>query len=390
MPVEQLAPSPDVRIQPPPAPSASVPASRPPDATPAQASTPGSATNVTPERIAALGRQLAQDLESSRSEIGSINLQTRLLSLNARIEAARAGSVGDSFGVVAGEMIQLSERTEEVSKDLQKAAEATLAELLRISDALGTEVRGKRLSDLALNNIDLIDRNLYERSCDVRWWATDSAVVDALSTPSAEAAAYASKRLGVILNAYTVYFDIVLVDREGRVVANGRPQQYRSTGATVKDRTWFRSALQAASGDEFGFEGPFRSPLVNNESVLVYSCPVCEQGDAHGRQLGVLGILFRWDALADTIVRNTPVDASEKAHTRACILAPDGSLLADSSGQALQGKLSLPDREKLFASPKSFREVLIDRVPHLIGHARAPGFETYSTGWHSVVLQRRV
>ena len=30
-----------------------------------------------------------------------------------------------------------------------------------------------------LTNIDLIDRNLYERSCDVRWWATDSSVVDA-------------------------------------------------------------------------------------------------------------------------------------------------------------------------------------------------------------------
>src|SRR6266571_2758733 len=38
--------------------------------------------------------------------------------------------------------------------------------------------RGERMVDLALNAIELIDRNLYERTCDVRWWATDSAVVD--------------------------------------------------------------------------------------------------------------------------------------------------------------------------------------------------------------------
>lgn len=38
------------------------------------------------------------------------------------------------------------------------------------------------MTDLALNVVDLIDRNLYERSCDVRWWATDSAVVQALES----------------------------------------------------------------------------------------------------------------------------------------------------------------------------------------------------------------
>ena len=35
--------------------------------------------------------------------------------------------------------------------------------------------------DLALNAIEFIDRNLYERTCDVRWWATDSAVVDCVA-----------------------------------------------------------------------------------------------------------------------------------------------------------------------------------------------------------------
>lgn len=39
------------------------------------------------------------------------------------------------------------------------------------------ETRGERLVDLARNVIDIIGRNPYERSCDVRWWATDAARV---------------------------------------------------------------------------------------------------------------------------------------------------------------------------------------------------------------------
>jgi hypothetical protein len=69
-----------------------------------------------------------------------------------------------------------------------KSRRASVAKSLwanRIENSLGhrlvAQIRGSRLPDLSLNAIDIIDRNLYERSCDVRWWATDSAIVDELS-----------------------------------------------------------------------------------------------------------------------------------------------------------------------------------------------------------------
>ena len=40
--------------------------------------------------------------------------------------------------------------------------------------------------------IDLIDRNLYERTCDVRWWATDSAMVAAAAEKGYATGAFAS------------------------------------------------------------------------------------------------------------------------------------------------------------------------------------------------------
>jgi hypothetical protein len=341
----------------------------------------------TPERISSLSSELARCIAASGNEIEQINLQTRLLSFNAQIEAARAGTAGVAFGVVGQEMVSLSHRTAEAAGRLRTESQGLVSELTAISRSLSSDVRGTRLADLALVNIDLIDRNLYERSCDCRWWATDAAVVAALAQPTAASAQHAAERLAVILKAYTVYFDIVLADADGRIIANGRPDRYRSAGTNHAGAAWFRSALACASGDEFGFQSAHRSPLAGNERVLVYSCKVGRDGRADGATLGVLGVVFRWDALADTIVRQTPVDEADRPHTRACIVAPDGTLLADSAGHALEQKLDLPDRAQLFALAKGHREIQFAGRRAVVGIARSPGFETYATGWHSVVIQ---
>jgi hypothetical protein len=341
----------------------------------------------TPERISQLSTDLARCIAASGTEIEQINLQTRLLSFNAQIEAARAGAAGVAFAVVGQEMVSLSHRTAEAAERLRTDSQGLVGELTAISRSLSSDVRGTRLADLALVNIDLIDRNLYERSCDCRWWATDDAMVAALAQPTPAAAQHASERMAVILKAYTVYFDIVLADRDGVIIASGRPDRYHSVGTNHATAPWFKSALACATGDEFGFQTAHRSPLAANERVLVYSCKVCRGGQASAEPLGVLGVVFRWDALADTIVRQTPVDESDRQRTRACIIAPDGTLLADSAGRALEQKLELPDRAGLFSLKKGHREIEIGGSRTVVGIARSPGFETYATGWHSVVLQ---
>ena len=50
----------------------------------------------------------------------------------------------------------------------------------------------------------------------------NAAVVDAVQQPGASSARHASKRLGVILDSYTVYLDLWVIDTNGRVVASGR------------------------------------------------------------------------------------------------------------------------------------------------------------------------
>ena len=337
--------------------------------------------------ISTLSTTLLTGLDTALEQISGVNRTTHLLSVNARIEAARAGDAGHSFAVVATEMNRLSSQVEAITQDLRAQSHRTGAGMRDVVAGYVTQVRDARLCELALVNIDLIDRNLYERSCDVRWWATDAAAVACARDPSPAACAYAARRLGQILDSYTVYQDLVLVDGRGRVLANGRPAAHPSAGADVSGEGWFTQALASRSGAEFGCSSVHASPLVGGKRVLVYSCAVREGGEAHGAVLGVLGILFDWDALALTVLRRTPLTPEEWAGSRACIIDSRGQVLADSR-QGGSERIDLADWKPLLDLPRGSRIATVDGERCCIAHAASPGYETYRSGWHSLIIQR--
>ena len=338
------------------------------------------------DSIRHLSKSISSKMNNSLRKIDDINMRVRLLSFNAQIQAAKAGEAGRTFAVVANEIGNLSTNTAQVAEGLAEETKNDIAQLSEISSFLSV-VRGGRLVDLALTNIDLIDRNLYERSCDVRWWATDSSAVDALTKPGPESSRHACERLGVILNAYTVYYDIVLCDLNGTVIANGRSGKYKSIGMNVAANEWFRKARSSASGDDFGFETVHASPLVQGQHILAYSCGVRRDGQANGELIGVLGILFNWEALAQTIVNRTPLSPAEKENTRVCIIDSSGTVLADTQNAILKERINIAHLESLILQGKGFTNAEQHGIPTLFAIATAPGYETYSTGWHSIIIQ---
>lgn len=340
-----------------------------------------------PEAVADLTRELDTVMDRTISAIDNVNDQIRVLALNARIEAARAGEAGKAFNIVAMEIAGLSNNSAKVVSNLKRRSGSTLERIGNVSTRMATEFNGMRLSDLALMNIDLVDRNLYERSCDVRWWATDASLVAALSQKKKDAFDYASQRLGVILDSYTVYFDLVLCDLTGKIVASGRPDQFRSQGTEHSQSVWFQSALRTRSGREFGFESVHRSPLVNDRHVLVYSCCVREDGDVNGKPIGVLGVVFNWEGLSQTIVDGVSLTAEEKSRTRVCMVNDQGTVLADSHNRMLTDTIEFSERSDLFAQKKGYCVARIGGKKCCVAHALSPGFETYATGWHSLLIQ---
>jgi len=328
--------------------------------------------------------QLADAMHTAINEIREINENAKLLSLNARIEAARAGSSGAAFGVVAQEMQGLSNKTASVADDMANKTQESISRLVNI---IGGNVRGTRLADIALNSIDLIDRNLYERTCDVRWWATDSALVDALTQPSDASAAFASKRMGVILNAYTVYLDLVLCDSTGQIIANGRPNNFSVVGRNESKAAWFSKALATRSGNDFAFQSAHRSQLVGNESVLIYSATVRRHGEANEPILGALGVVFNWEALSSAVLQNASLNEFESQRTLRLIIDENFAVLASSRPLPFDFKLPVQKIESLLSESKGYFLTDLDNKKVCIAYAKSPGFETYSTGWNAILIQ---
>jgi hypothetical protein len=343
--------------------------------------------NFSPEVVASLTNTLDTVMDKTISAIDRVNDQIRVLALNARIEAARAGDAGKAFNIVAMEIAGLSNTSTTVVANLKRRSRKTLTRISKISESMAASFKGVRLCDLARMNIDLVDRCLYERSCDVRWWATDDAFVAALTEKSPKSAEHASQRLRTILESYTVYNDLLICNTAGQVVANGRPDLFRTAGTEVAGNAWFQTAMQTRTGRDYGFQTVHNSSCVNNRPSVIFSAAIREGGLVDGRVLGVLGIVFNWETFANDIVKNVALSDEEKATTRVCIVDSAGQVLADSAGRMLQDAIDFSGRSRLFAGKAGHAVAEVGGSNCYIGHAHSAGFETYACGWHSVLIQ---
>ena len=334
-----------------------------------------------PEKILALTKQVSTLATSKVDEIRKITQMTRILSINASIEAARAGDSGAGFAVVAEAVGTVSKDIEAIAERLHSDLGVKVKELNEVGLNLIANIKGTRLADLALNMIDVIDRNLYERSCDVRWWATDSSVISCASKGAGESRS-ASDRLAVILESYTVYLDIWIAGQDGTVLSHGRPKQYPSVaGTSVKEEEWFRRAMKTRDGGDFVACDIAASRLLGGAQVATYATAIRENGAKTGKPIGALAIFFDWEKQSQDVVSSVRLTDAEKQSTRCLILNSNYRVIASSA------KSDDMDHYPLKASGESIG-TFVDDSGRLVGFARTPGYETYKgLGWYGALVQ---
>jgi hypothetical protein len=329
--------------------------------------------------IARLTAEVDQIACDKAKSIQQITNQMKMLALNALIESSRAGAQGAGFAVVAQEVRSVGQQVEAIARDLETQLTGRTANLTQSIEKMTERSRGERMIDLALNAIELMDRNLYERTCDVRWWATDSAVVDCAADSSAGNIAHVAGRLAVILRAYTVYLDLWLCDLDGNVVASARSDRFDVRKANVASSRWFTDALKLRSGDDYVAGDVERQPLLGNAPVATYCGSVREGGNANGKPLGILAIHFDWETQARAIVEGIRVD-DDKA--RVLLVDSKFRVIASSDGQGLLA-------ERVPLTPNGGRSgVYKDPGGSQVAFHLTPGYETYrGLGWFGVIVR---
>jgi len=158
--------------------------------------------------------------------------------------------------------------------------------------------------------MQILDRNLYERANDCRWWALTPSLVRALKQPGAHTAE-AAQTLRRINDLYTVYSGIVLYDAHGQVVAVSRPHLDSQVGQFV-DEAWAKRSL-GADAHQYVVSDWAPTRFQQQGSTFVYAAALRDPNQPQ-RALGGIGLV--WDStpqlasiLRDCAVGSDPQDS---------------------------------------------------------------------------------
>lgn len=138
--------------------------------------------------------------------------------------------------------------------------------------------------------IDIMDRNLFERANDSRWWALTTTFREILSQTSISESDRANMNaiLLTINDLYTVYTSMFVYDRDGFIVAVSNTKDTHYIGKRV-GYNWASQTLRLESTQEY-IVSPFEpSIFYDNRSTYIYNA--CIQ-DLSGQGVGGIGIVF--------------------------------------------------------------------------------------------------
>jgi hypothetical protein len=311
---------------------------------------------------------------------GRITSQVNILALNATIEAARAGDAGRGFAVVATEVKHLAAQAVNASKDLG-AIRSETTELQRRF----TETECDRLSEMSQTLVQFIVRNLYERTADVRWWATDEALFRCLASPDRAGIDHAVARLGLINRFYSVYLNLVLVGIDGKIIACSQPAKFpRVTGADISQLPWFRKAMATTRGDQYVVDEIDHDSLHDNKLAAVYAAAVRKEGRIDGKIIGVLGVVFDWETQSKTIVQTEPsLSADEWTRSRVLLLDQNMRVIAASDNNGILSPFMLDHKGQ-------HKGHYVNADHEVIAFAKTLGYQEYDgLGWYAAIVQKR-
>ena len=140
--------------------------------------------------------------------------------------------------------------------------------------------------------VDLMDRNLYERANDARWWALTSAFRKTLSQPSLSSGD--TKAIGDILNyincLYTVYTLLFVYDTKGKILAVSNASGIDFIG-TVLDAEWVGRTLAIKNSQKYSVSRFEHTHLYQDRHTYIYGASITQPGRTDA-VVGGIGIVF--------------------------------------------------------------------------------------------------
>ncbi len=222
--------------------------------------------------------------------------------------------------------------------------------------------------------ISIVNRNLYERANDCRWWALDARLQRALADADAEAAAQV---LSSIHALYTVYALLLVFDADGRVVAVSDPAQAHQVGRRLTG-DWVRSSLALRDSSQYVVSSHEPCGLYGDDGAspcLVYAAGVPHPDGA--RLAGGIAIVFDGQPQFRAMLRAA---LPTQAGSAALLVTRDGTVVASSDERWSPGDRSPAPASELagLAADRYITgELMLSGQVQAFGLAMSGGYREY-------------
>jgi chemotaxis signal transduction protein len=138
--------------------------------------------------------------------------------------------------------------------------------------------------------INIMDRNLYERANDCRWWALDPAIANLLGTADGPTRRQGIEQVLHYINGlYTVYANLIVFDVEGVVLAVSNPA-YDNLVGNALDEAWVIKGLAIQNSQQYVVSEFVRTPLYGGLHTYIYAAVL--RSLATGQVIGGIAIVF--------------------------------------------------------------------------------------------------
>ena len=139
--------------------------------------------------------------------------------------------------------------------------------------------------------IDIMDRNLYERANDCRWWALTPKFSEILSKEFYEEQ---DKKditdiLSYINGLYTVYTNLIVYDKTGKIIAVSKKEDSNFVGNILNDE-WIKETLSIKNSQKYSVSKFEKNRLYDNEHTYIYNASILS---SNGKEVvGGIAVVF--------------------------------------------------------------------------------------------------
>jgi chemotaxis signal transduction protein len=229
-----------------------------------------------------------------------------------------------------------------------------------------------------------MDRNLYERANDCRWWALTKSFSEELGKLESSDTKQ-RKRLTDVLKTinslYTVYSNLILFDQAGKVTAVSNPDYNHWIGKALPEN-WVRPTLSLKHTQSYHVSDFAATELYSGQATFVFSAAVRKSNGS--KAIGGISIVFdstpQFQAMLRDALPRTP-NGELVPGAFAVFAECDGSIISSSDASLIPGSILSIGKEyfKLERGESRSDIIVYNHCYYALGSCMSAGYREYKS-----------